>query len=343
MSYDSFEDPYEHYEAQFRSKSDDRHQRRARKPKPRHQPKMSYKDIVEAVVDDSPVELGIETTYQPGRFEEGWLMESLRPLFEQALIIDVLARLKGGKEANVYRCEGHPAVGVRFIAAKVYRPRMFRNLRNDAMYREGRSILGETGKEIKESEHRVMRALSKKTGFGDQVAHTSWLMHELTTLQKLYDAGASVPKPYGSSLNVIGMDYVGDEYMAAPPLNSVTLESSERDDLFAQVVHNIEIMLQHGVIHGDLSAFNILYWERRITLIDFPQVVSLQNNSRAIAILERDVERVCEYFAGQGVLATADGIPCDPAAIMSRLRKRFFSRQRLYSEADYSRIQIDDD
>lgn len=342
MSYDSFEDQYEHYENQFRQKNGNRQQRRARKPKARHQPKKAYKDIIEAVVDDSPVELGIETTYQPGRFEEGWLTESLRPLFEQALIIDVLARLKGGKEASVYRCEAHPAVGARFMAAKVYRPRMFRNLRNDAMYREGRSIIGETGKEIKENEHRVMRALSKKTGFGDQVAHTSWLMHEMTTLKTLYDAGASVPKPYGSSLNVIGMDYIGDEYMAAPPLNSVTLESSERDTLFAQTLRNIEIMLQHGVIHGDLSAFNILYWEGRITLIDFPQVVSLHRNSRAISILERDVERICEYFAGQGV-TSAGNIPCDPAAIMSRLRKRYFSRQRLNTEADYSRFQVEDE
>jgi len=342
VSYDSFEDQYDHYEAEFYTKNKDRYQRRTRKPKSRHQPKMANKDIIEAITDDSPVELGLETTYQPGRFEEGWLMESLRPLFEQALIIDVLARLKGGKEASVYRCEAHPAVGIRFIAAKVYRPRMFRNLRNDGMYREGRSILGETGKAIKETEHRIMRALSKKTGFGDQVAHTSWLMYELTTLRTLYDAGASVPRAYGSSLNVIGMDYIGDEYMAAPPLNSVTLETSERDSLFAQTIHNIEIMLRHGLIHGDLSAFNILYWEGRITLIDFPQVVSLKGNSRATSILERDVERVCEYFAGQGVVS-AGGIPCDPVVIMARLRKRYFSQQRLNTEADYSRFQTEDE
>ena len=85
-----------------------------------------------------------------------------------------------------------------------------------------------------------------------------------------------------------------------------------------------------------------LYWEGRITLIDFPQVVSLHRNSRAISILERDVERICEYFAGQGVTSTGN-IPCDPAAIMSRLRKRYFSRQRLNTEADYSRFQVEDE
>ena len=96
------------------------------------------------------------------------------------------------------------------------------------------------------------------------------------------------------------MGYCGDRDMAAPTLNTVTLEDGEAEPLFKEVVRNIELMLDHGLIHGDLSAFNILYWDGEITLIDFPQVVEYERNTNAYMILRRDVLRVCEYFASQG-------------------------------------------
>ena len=153
---------------------------------------------MDEIAEVEGLEGGFRTTYRPGLFEESWLPYSLRAFYDRALITDVLARVKGGKEASVYRCEAHPVLDVQFVAAKVYRPRMLRNLRNDKMYREGRAILKENGKAAKPNDHRFMRALNKKTDFGMQAEHTSWLMYEFTTLQKLHAAGASVPAPYSA-------------------------------------------------------------------------------------------------------------------------------------------------
>lgn len=261
---------------------------------------------------EQPSDETIETTYKPSRFEASWLLSSLKSFYDQNFITDVLAHVKGGKEASVYCCQGQSAFGLNLVAAKVYRPRQFRNLRNDQMYREGRAVLTSEGRVAKNSDQRLMRALGKKTAFGVQVQHTSWLMYEYTTLDQLYRAGAAVPKPIAASENAILMGYVGEALRAAPTLSEVRLETEEAIPLFTEAMRNIEVMLQQKMIHGDLSAYNILYWEGKITLIDFPQVTNSGNNSNARFILQRDITRVCEYFALQGVL-------CNPAAEFERL------------------------
>ncbi|MGL4650155.1 MAG: RIO1 family regulatory kinase/ATPase [Caldilineaceae bacterium] len=250
-----------------------------------------------------------EITYTPARYEAIWLNDSLRPFAERALIDDVLALVKGGKEANVYMCRataatGQPAGGeadARLVAAKVYRPRAFRNLRNDKMYREGRELLNDKGIAIKARDNREMRAIGKKTDFGQELTHISWLMHEFVTMQRLHAAGADVPAVLASGPNAILMEFVGDRRQAAPVLHGVSLEPGEARRLFHQVMRNIDKMLSLRMIHGDLSAYNILYWQGRITLIDFPQVTFAEANSNAWKILQRDVQRVCDYFAAQGV------------------------------------------
>jgi len=110
--------------------------------------------------------------------------------------------------------------------------------------------------------------------------------------------------------------------MAAPTLNQVKLERSEAEILFHKVLDNIELMLQHRMIHGDLSAYNILYWEGQIVLIDFPQVTNTHGNSNAHFILRRDVERICEYFARQGVQA-------DSNAILDELAQRHLTSESI--------------
>jgi RIO kinase 1 len=91
-------------------------------------------------------------------------------------------------------------------------------------------------------------------------------------------------------------------------LHSVSLSPREAGPLCDEVLRNVELMLAHGMIHGDLSAYNILYWEGKITLIDFPQVTMSESNHNAYRIFARDVRRVCEYFAAQGVQRDADAI-----------------------------------
>jgi len=252
------------------------------------------------------------TTYKPSRHELGWLLSSLRDFYDQGLITDVLAAIKGGKEASVYRCKTAPhavaSVGSELVAAKVYRPRQLRNLRNDALYRQGRPVLTAEGKQVKNSDTRIMRALGKKTGFGMQVQHTSWLMYEFTTLDTLYRADAAVPRPIAASENALLMGYCGDESSAAPTLIEISFSSGEAYTLFTEVQRNLRILLENDMIHGDLSAYNILYWEGKITLIDFPQVVNRRNNPQAQEIFRRDVRRVCEYFSRMGVTCHPDQI-----------------------------------
>ena len=322
----------------------DRQERRVRKQqksqKGRHAPKKSEAQIVESLAapDALEGEGTYQTTYQPSRYESTWLLQSLTDFYRQEYITDVLALVRGGKEASVYRCAARPGHGVDLLAAKIYRPRQFRQLRNDKMYREGRAILRDDGKEAKETDHRLMRAIGKKSDFGVQVEHTSWLMYEYNTLKSLYDIGAAVPKPYAVAHNAILMGYVGGTEMAGPTLNTVELERDEAKDLFAETLRNIELMLAHGMIHGDLSAYNILYWEGKITLIDFPQVTNSHANSQAHFILKRDIERICQYFAARGVRAAQY-----PADILRDFWKRYVEQDARMRAADLSRLEARQD
>jgi RIO kinase 1 len=309
-------DKYEHYAERFDPLQGQGRLRRARKPQSSAARPQLQSQIVAELAEPTGLEAGFTTTYRPARYEAEWLLSSLRSFFDEQLIGDVLGQVKGGKEASVYRCAADATTGVALLAAKVYRPRMFRNLRNDKVYREGRAILTADGRAVKKTDHRVMRAIGKKTAFGEQVKHTSWVMYEYTTIERLYRAGAAVPQPLAAAENAILMSYYGDEQRAAPTLNEVSLAPDEAAALFQEALRNIELLLQHNLVHGDLSAYNILYWQGRIVIIDFPQVADLQNNSQAALILQRDISRVCDYFSRQGVR-------CEPAAIMDELWGRY--------------------
>ncbi len=318
-------DEQEFYEAKFgRTQRGQKVSRRGKQPAPR-----DAKQVAK-LTEDAVAEAPFATTYQPSRFEAGWLRDSLRSFYDERLISDVLASVKGGKEASVYCCRAELQTGQELLAAKVYRPRQFRNLRNDKIYRDGRTVLTADGKAAKNSDERLMRALGKKTSFGQQVSHTSWLMHEFSTLDALHRLGAAVPKPYAANDNALLMTYCGVEGAAAPTLSGVRLDRAEAELLFAEVLRNIELMLTQGMVHGDLSAYNILYWEGAITLIDFPQVTHIASNPHAQTILVRDVTRVCEYFIGQGVRAR-------PQQIAAELWERFATIDPDDALADASR------
>ena len=309
-------DKYEYYEALFDARRSGHRSRPAGKPRV----KRSREEVVSELADSVVLEGGFKTTYKPGRHEAEWLLSSLHSFYDRSLILDVLGQVKGGKEASVYRCLAHPSVGVPYLAAKVYRPRRFRTMRNDARYRRGRQILTGEGQAAKTTDHRIMRAIGKKTKFGVQVMHTSWLMHEYAAMERLYQAGAAVPRTIASSENAILMGYYGDEVRGAPTLNEVSLDSSQATVLFSEVCRNIELMLSHDMIHGDLSAYNILYWQGSVVVIDFPQVIETSTNEDAYQILGRDVQRVCEYFQRQG-------LRCDPAALLKELWARFVENE----------------
>ncbi len=238
-------------------------------------------------------------TYKAARFEEAWLLDSLVYFAEYGWISDVLRKVKGGKEASVYLCRSGPAIQAPLVATKVYRPRSLRNLKNDGEYRTGRLDLDESGNVIVDDG--ALHAMAKRTAYGEELRHQSWIAYEFQTLEMLHAAGADVPRPYAMARNAILMDYIGDFGNAAPTLNTVTLDSAELSPLFDRVVHNVDLLLSNQRIHGDLSAYNILYWDGDIALIDFPQVVPPEANPTAWTIFLRDVTRICQYFTSQGL------------------------------------------
>ncbi len=137
------------------------------------------------------------------------------------------------------------------------------------------------------------------------------MAYEFKTLEMLHEAGADVPKPYAIEKNTILMDYIGDLGTPAPTLSTVRLDKDELLPLFERVIQNVDLLLVNKRIHGDLSAYNILYWDGDITLIDFPQVVQPESNPAAWMIFLRDVTRICQYFASQGLKHDARKLATD--------------------------------
>ncbi len=225
-----------------------------------------------------------------------WILSSLTPLYDQHLITDVLHEAHSGKEATVYCCAAHPSTGEEYLAAKIYRPRMFRSLRNDSMYRFSRMQRDEQG----QAEHGNSRrgsAATRKTERGRAAQVTSWIEYEYLTQRLLHEQGADVPRPFAQLGNAVLMEYIGAAGDPAPRLSDVLLMPEEAPRHFTCIMRNIEIALEHGRIHGDLSAYNILYWEGKVTLIDFAQAVDPYHNSDVFTLFARDIDRVCQHFA----------------------------------------------
>lgn len=325
-----YHEKYADYQEQY-ARPETRRSRRKRKKAVHHVAKKSDEEILADIAETIGLEGGFNTSYTPSLHEETFLLDAIRPFYDAELIDDVLLLVKGGKEANVYCCQAGAAGPAPLLAAKVYRPRQFRVLRNDAVYREGRTILDNNGVAVRKA--REQRAIANKTDFGVNVQHTSWLAHEFTAMDELWHAGAAVPQPHELTANAVLMSYIGDDSMAAPILNRVRLAPKAARRLLEKLLYNIELMLATGWIHGDLSAFNILYWEDDVTIIDFPQVVDPQRNRSAYALLQRDVERVCAYFDRQRAYV-------DAAAFTQDVWQRHYGRSRADFLADESRYLV---
>lgn len=298
---DLYDEYAEEYDPDYQSDM----KRLRRPPDPHFVPKVPHHERPWARIEQEKrrsITGDFDTTYTPGHVERQWLMGLLRPFFEAEYLDDVLGKVKGGKEADVYRCSLTEGRQRRIFAAKLYRPRSHRTMSNDLIYREGRRVLGQPHTQtFRANDQRVLRAMLKRTDYGKQAQQTSWLMHEYHALEELHRAGADVPMPVESAPNAILMEFIGDEQRAAPVLHDVQLDAALVKPLFDRVVHNMKTMLEAGFIHGDLSAHNILFWNDSIVLIDFPQVVPVTENRQAYALLERDVRRICQYWARQGL------------------------------------------
>lgn len=227
-------------------------------------------------------------------------LRPLNPFLDKGFISEVLYRLKSGKEATVFCCRGGPAAGADLVAAKIYRSN--RSFKNDAVYQEGRVVL----------DARMRRAVKKKSRTGREGKFSNWVGSEYATLEVLHAEGADVPRPIAQQGSAVLMQYFGDEEGPAPLLRDVRLERQLARPFFYKLVDNIALFLACNCVHGDLSPYNILYAEEKLSIIDFPQAVDARSNRHARELLVRDLENVYGYFARLGVEANtrriADGL-----------------------------------
>ena len=209
----------------------------------------------------------------------------------QGLITDVLGVIGDGKEATVYCCTADPSTGVELLAAKVYRAQKFRAFAGARTYAADRVVL----------DKRADRAIKSKTDKGRRMAHHAWIEWEWETLCRLHDAGASVPNPLAASDDAILMEYVGDRAGPAPQLRHVELEPARAREALQRLLQDIELLLDCHRVHGDLSAYNVLWWADRPWIIDVPQSIDLHASRDGYPHLRRDVQNLERYFARYGL------------------------------------------
>ncbi len=207
----------------------------------------------------------------------------LQPLVDDGLIDDVLRSLKSGKEADVFvvRC------GDEIRCAKVYKEANKRNFRNNVLYQEGRNVRGS----------RQARAMEKGSRYGRKEAEEAWLSSEVDALYRLAAAGVSVPQPLGFFDGVLLMELVtDDDGNAAPRLGDVEFDADTARELHGVMIGEIVQMLCAGLVHGDLSQYNVLVGPDGPVIIDLPQAVNAAGNNNAFSMLARDVENMSNYF-----------------------------------------------
>jgi RIO kinase 1 len=208
----------------------------------------------------------------------------LQALIDDGIIDTVLRPLKSGKEAAVYVVQR----GDEVLCAKVYKDMAQRSFQARVQYQEGRKVRGS----------RAMRAMGKATKFGRKEQETAWKNTEVDALYTLHDAGVSVPRPHGFFHGVLLMELVtDDEGYSAARLGEVVLDAEKAVWYHTELVRDVVRMLSLGLIHGDLSEYNVLVTGQGPVIIDFPQVVSAAGNNAARDMLLRDVHNIRDSLA----------------------------------------------
>jgi RIO kinase 1 len=207
----------------------------------------------------------------------------LEPLIEDGLIDSVTRQLMSGKEATVYVVH----CGDEVLCAKVYKEANKRSFRQSVDYTEGRKV----------KNSRKARAMAKGSKYGKQAQEEAWQSAEVDALYRLADAGVRVPKPYNFYEGVLIMELVTDDAgNAAPRLNDLTFTAEDARKHHQTLIKEVVRMLCAGIVHGDLSEFNILLGSDGPVIIDLPQAVDASGNNHAMDMLERDVNNLATFF-----------------------------------------------
>ena len=232
----------------------------------------------------------------PGR--DSACPETLRQYFDDGTIDGYERVLSEGKEAVVHVVSKNKNGGRQYYAAKVYKKREERGFKNRADYFVTQNLY----------KRRALLAISKKTRFGLAVEEGAWQNRETTYLAELLAAGADVPALVKAGQGSFIMEYLGDGVERALKLVEAKDGIKDPRGVFARVMRNIELFLRCNIVHGDLSAYNVLYHRGRVVVIDFPQASDPRRNPNAQALLLRDIRNICAFFAKCGVAAAPDAI-----------------------------------
>ena len=208
----------------------------------------------------------------------------IQPLVDDGLVDEVISRLMSGKEAHVYivRC------GAEIRCPKVYKAAAQRSFKQAVQYQEGRKVRN----------GRRARAMEKGSRYGRKQQEQAWQSTEVDALFCLADAGVRVPQPFGCIDGVLLMELITDEEgQVAPRLSDVAMSADQALEDHATVMQYVVRMLCAGLVHGDLSEFNVLLDQYGPVIIDLPQVVDAAANNNAESMLERDVNNMTAYYS----------------------------------------------
>ena len=214
----------------------------------------------------------------------------LNELSRQGFLDELISGIKTGKEASVFLGKNPDG----FVAVKVYTDLRVRSFKRDQSYRQGRFI----------GDSRIEKAIEQGSKRGLDAHQVLWVQEEFRQMQHLHQHGVRVPKAIAVNGISLVMEFIGDENgNPAPRISDLKMEKDEAHEAFRQSVQNLKLIVSSGRVHGDYSAFNILWHNEKAVVIDFPQVIELNHNPNAHAFLERDVRSLCKSFTRQGVNA----------------------------------------
>jgi RIO kinase 1 len=227
-------------------------------------------------------------------------------LVDEPYTDDDLGVLKSGKEAQINLIERTGTDGRScLVARKRYLPREVNQkgaleamgvqqastFRNDVEYREGRQF----------RKSRDRRAVERMSSYGKRLLQDRWTGHEHDVMGKLWQAGMAVPYPLAYGEDLFDLQYIGNDRGAAPQLYAARLDRQGLESAYQQLTAGLAIMVGAGYAHGDLSAYNLLWWDETLWFIDFPQAVDIAANPQGLNFLHADVENICDWFGRRGL------------------------------------------
>lgn len=212
-------------------------------------------------------------------------------------VSEVLGKVNVGKEATIYLCRTDDTLLQRgvvsepYIAAKIYRARQFRNFDNDHSYRSFDKM----------RDRRLAKSMRGKSKRGQRAFHNHWIDSEWRNLKRMFDLGISVPRPYLHSADGILMSYIGNESGPTPLLVNCRLDEAVAARLLESILADVVLMVENNLIHGDFSAYNILFDGSKHTIIDVPQAVDARVSQDACNLFQRDLINIDKYFSRYGL------------------------------------------